>query len=71
MPKLPEVLPDSLQHLEVSDNQLTSLPEDFPAMLHTLAVSGNQLSSLPENLLTQYARVPSLICLEIRCRSRC
>ncbi|MCA1438474.1 hypothetical protein I6F33_36945 [Bradyrhizobium sp. BRP20] len=45
-----EIHPDSLQYLELSDNQLTSLPEGFPAMLHTFAVRGNQLTSLPEAL---------------------
>ena len=49
---LPE-MPDQLQELDVSGNQLTSLPENLPAQLQKLKVSRNRLTSLPKNLPDQ------------------
>ncbi|PVF53916.1 NEL-type E3 ubiquitin ligase domain-containing protein, partial [Yersinia pestis] len=43
-------LPNSLEKLEVDNNQLHTLPDTLPALLSSLLVSSNRLTALPENL---------------------
>lgn len=47
------VLPDSVQNLHVSHNQLSSWPMELPSSLRYLDVSYNQLTSVPEHITTK------------------
>ena len=61
------VLPENLQWLILTDNQLRTLPDDFGRYqkLKKLALAGNQLSALPDSM--QQCRQLGLVRLSLNC----